>query len=494
MTPAQLAQAARDALNLLGDQQSVHDNDPTRARILRALESLDPGVAEGSAAERRRRHYRIVVDCDIRHLPHAQVASNLGLSRRQFYRERKDALVAYGSALQTSKRAPVQVQVDAKDVQLLYIQALHGRGQYEAVWRESARVLAHMNGHPREIEVWRLAAEAARLSGNEQYARDAIDQMHHVASRSAHEDLRRASQLHIAISQTALDLMLGNLSAAKSAFDATTAAWGDERTMYGRDAALFSILLNDMAIVAMDTGDWRLAKQYLHRLATIDERSEVRHAVSSSRRLRGRIALRREGDIGRAVVELRDALSIAESNRTLYPAAYAAVELGVALTQHGDAAGAEYLEYGLKIARGLCGDDEFAVLFASAVRVMLQRGAPEAPLRAFEEMRVRSRLFGRAERYARLAEVELQLASGDYRAALESSMGIADEGLRAHMLPLAANAQVLVAEAFAHCGRVTQAKKSLIGAVDLIAEHGWYCARERAYTLGTRLALQLAVI
>jgi len=490
---AQLVQAARDALRLFQDQQPIPENDHTRARVLRALESLNPGAGEGSVAERRRRQHRILVDCDVRRLPHAQVAAALGLSRRQFYRDRRDALIAFAEALQTPEYAPALMQVDVKDVHLLYIQTLRERGQYDSVWRESVRALAHMNGHPREVEVWALASEAARYFGNARYAREAIDQMRRATTRSAFHDLRRASQLRIAISEIALDVMLGDLSAAKLRFEETAAACGDERTMYGRDVTLFAILLSHATALSMERGEWHLAEQYLHRSAMIDERSEVCYAISSRRRLRGRLAFRRDGDIGRAVVELSDALSIAESDRALRPAALATVELGIALTHRGDAAGAEYLDHGLRIAREVCGHDDFAVLFSSAVPALLQRGAPLTSMQAIEELRMRSPLFGLAERYVRLAEVELQLHGGDYRTAIASSTELADECFRALMLPLAAHAQVLSAEAYAHSGRVMQAKKSLISAEALITEFGEHRTRLRAEALGTRLALPPAV-
>jgi tetratricopeptide (TPR) repeat protein len=501
MAGVNLRKTARDVLQSLDNECALAthlsmfegaqgcSHEQLRARALQALESLDPGAAKGVAAERRKRQYRILLECDVRGIPQMQVASALGLSRRQFYRDRRQALASFAQALQERRSLPVRVQADAKDVRLLYIQTLRERGHYDAVWRESVRALAHMNGHPREVEVWTVASEAARYLGNVRYACEAIDQMHRAAARVP-EQLRRATQLRIAVSEIAMDLMTGDLEGANVRFERVAAICGDEREMYGRDVTLFAILLNYAASIAMESGEWERAEGYVHRAAAVEERSEVPSAKSSHHRLRGRIALYRDGDAGRAVTEFGDALTIAESVRDLMPAANAAVDLGIALSRSApQSSDSEYIEYGLAIGREMCGRDDFAVLCSAAVPAFMEKTGAERALQTIDDARLRTALFKRAELHTRIAESELRLFAGNYEAALECGTALIDECLRVRMYAAAARAYIVAAEASERIGRRVQAKRLLASGAELVAGRGEHHTRMRARRLGTRLAL-----
>jgi len=467
-------------------------HDRLRAHVLRALERLDPGSRADLASERRGRQHTILLRCDVQRKTHQAVAASLGLSRRQFYRDRRLALIAFAAALREYRGTPAPVTTEPRDVRLLYIKTLRERGKYDAVWRESVRALHDLRGDPREAEVWTVAAEAARFFGNARKSQEAIDALRAIAERAEHPHLRRATALRTAICETALDWMQADFAKARSRVERVVRSCGDERTTYGRDATLFGILLNYGAWMAIDVGDWAAATEFTRRSERIAARSEVEYASSYLHRLRGRLALQCDGDVSRAAMELRDALDVADAHNALAPIACSSVELGLATIASEERAGLDYIRYGLAIGRDVCGYDDFAVLFINTVPAMLAHTTTESALEGVEVVRARSPLFRRADLFTRLAESAISLAAGRNEAAARSGAEVARELERASLRPAAAEAHVISAEALLRERRVVAARRTLRRASETIERFGGAPTRARAATLGACLALPAA--
>ncbi len=505
MTDRELMVHARDALRATADegalrsnpllahlQRQALDHDGLRAHVLRALERLDPGSRADVASARRGRQHTILLRCDVQGRVHEEVAKALGLSRRQFYRDRRAALLAFATSLRTYRLPAIAVTAEPRDVRMLYIETLRERGSYDAVWRESIRALHDLRGDPREAELWTVAAEAARFFGNVRKSQEAIDALRGLVERAEHPHLRRATILRLAICETALDWMQADFTNGRGRVDRVTQSCGDERTMYGRDATLFGILLNYGAWMALDAGDWAAATEFTRRSERIVERSEVAHASTFHHRLRALLALAQEGDLSRASIELRDALAVAHTYKALAPIASASVELGLALEESGRDGGLDYIRYGLAIGRDACGYDDFAVLVVKTVPALLARTTIDRALEGVEDVRARSPLFRRADLFARLAESKILLAAGKHDQAATSGADVARELERTSLLPAAAEAHLIATEALWRERRVVAARKTLRRAGDVISHYGGAPVRERAAALGGRLALPAA--
>jgi hypothetical protein len=496
---------ARSALAAADDERALRSNpllahlepqrlghDRLRAHVLRALEFLDPGSRADVASERRGRQHTILLRCDLQRKGHEEVAASLGLSRRQFYRDRRTALLAFAASLRADRVAPPPVAAEPRDVRLLYIETLRDSGKYDAVWRESVRALRELQGDPREAELWTVAAEAARFFGNVRKSQEAIDALRRLVERGEHSHLRRATIMRLAICETALDWMQADFTSGRARVDRVTQSCGDERTMHGRDATLYGILLNYGAWMALDAGDWAAAGEFTRRGERIAKRSEVAHASTFHHRLRGLLAVARNGDLSRASIELRDALAVAKTHKALAPIASASVELGLALDDAGREGGADYVRYGLAIGRDACGYDDFAVLAVKTVPVLLARATIDRALERVEGVRARSPLFRRADLLARLAESKIMLAAGKHDEAATSGADVACELERASLLPSAAEANLLATEALWRGRRVVAARRSLRRAGDMISHFAGAPVRERAAALGGYLALPAA--
>ncbi|HEX8806215.1 MAG TPA: hypothetical protein VF741_04660 [Candidatus Aquilonibacter sp.] len=501
MNDRDLLSAARRLLRELDDERALRANpllchlrkaaighDRLRAHILRALAQLDPDSRTGPESARRARQYTILLRCDIERAPHKDVAATLGLSRRQFYRDRRAALLAFA----TNVRAPqtlMRIETETHDARLLYIETLRDRGRHDLVWRESLRALPSLKGHPREIEIWTVAAEAARLLGNVRKSREVIETMRAVEATSPHTYLRRATRMRIAICEIALDWIEADFTSAQRRLEEAMRACGDERTLRGRDATLFGILLYYGARLALDTGDWPVASALTQRLEHIWQRSEVIHAAAYPHQLRGLLAMQGDGDHARAVAELNNALAISQTYHAFPSLALSSAELGLAIAPIDVITADRYIRYGLAIARDACGYDDFAALAMTAMRKSLPHIGAEEALEAVEEVRTRSPLFRRADLFTRLTESTALLHAGSEETL--SGDELARELEQASLLPAAAEAYLVSAEALLRERREMAARRSLKRAGELIVHCGDAATRDRALALGARLSLAL---
>lgn len=465
--------AARRLLRDLDEERALHENpllaryagephDRLRTRVLRSVESLDPGLTVTAPSERRYRLYQILVRCDLAGHSHKEVAAALGISRRQFYLDRREAFLLVADALERTPPSPSCVSApspDALSMHLDYVQMLYEQGRFDAVWRESLRVVREMRGHPRELEVWNIAADTARLLGNIRQSLEAGDQMCRVAESSGHKELRRASALRIAISDIALLWMQGHIAMALARFEVAIETSGNERTMYGRDATLFAILLWYGAELSIECGSWQRAEALIRRAERIIDRSEQPYAGARQQRLRARLAQELSGDSKRAASELHEVLRLMQHHKQLPGIARSAVEYGIALAPGDSRESAKYIEHGLIMAKDVCGYDQCAVLFAQAAPLVMERSGAEAVLRDIDELRMRSPLSLHADLVLGIAEADAQLERDQFDAACETATNVGRALEAASLFPAAAKARLIMLEALARDHKVAKAKQ-----------------------------------
>ena len=485
--------AARRLLRDLDEEVALRKNpllapyadephDHLRARVLRAVESLDPGLAAAKSSERQYRLYQILVRCDFNGQSHKEVAAVLGISRRLFYLDRRAAFLLVADAIERTAPQPRVdgPSLDALSMHLDYVQLLCEHGRYDAVWRESLRAVREMRGHPREIEVWNIAAEAARFLGNIRQTREALNQMSGIAATSAHKELRRASALRIAIAEIALQWIQGEIDDGLACFERAVTESGNERTMYGRDATLFAILLGYGAELYIERGSWQRAETLIRRAERIIDRSEVPFANARQQRLRARIAYEHHGDARRSAQELHDALHLLQRHKQLPAIAKGAVEYGIALAGVDRREGMQYIDYGLIMAKDVCGYDRFAVLFANAAPLIMERSGPDATLREIDELRMRAPLSAHADLLVRIAEADAKLARGEFEIAAASSFNVGQALEDASLFPAAASARLITIEAFARDGKIAKAQRLFKKSNEFLRTYADHATRGRA--------------
>lgn len=460
-------------------------HEALRMRVLRAVESLDTGPAATTSSDRRYRLHQIILRCDLNGDSHKSVAAALGISRSQFYMDRRAAFLCVADALE---RLPAQPQMDgllpdAFSLHLDYVEMLRSQGRFDAAWREALRVVSDVRGQPAEIELWSIVADASRFLGNLQQSLQAVNEMSRIAATYAPQQ-RRAAALRIAISEIALLGVQGRFDETLERFDQAMEDAGNEHAMYGSDLTLFIILLGFGAEASVERGHWQRAKALIRRVECIIDRSQVPYANARLHRLRARIAQERNGDSALSALELRDALRLLQHHRQLPEMAMATVEYGVALAGIDRPEAMRYIDYGLVMAKDVCGYDQYAMLVANAAPLFLERSGPDEALRMIADIRMRAPLSARAHLHLGIAEADARLARGQFKVASETGINVGKSLEDAALFPAAAKAWLIAIEAFARDGKTAKANQLFGKSKEVLNAHADNATRERALRSG----------
>jgi tetratricopeptide (TPR) repeat protein len=368
---AELLAVARRALRTLAGAPDLA-HKPLRARVLRAVETLEAVRQE------------IVVRCDLHGELHKNAISELGLSRRQFYRERREALIALGRWL--SQREPIiDVSLSLRDVREALLDRLRSAGAYDLVARDASQLAGDARGDGLfEIRLWGVASEASRYLGRMQDAIELLDRAEGAQLEADDEADRLAQRLWVAAGRIAIAAREAEFDDARKVFADAEAFIGDERMLHGRGAILFSILLSLASAVEIDCGDWNAASDLLRRSRHLASRSDVEVSRPSLLRQAGLLALRGHGDPDRAIESLRESLETSVRLGQFGTRAHAAVQLGIALERIDPRAAQAHLEFGLELAQRFYPGDGFAKMVVEALPTSLRL---EGGARANERLR-----------------------------------------------------------------------------------------------------------
>lgn len=434
-----------------------------RAAVLRALDRLDPGAAQHADADRRRRKHAILTRCDVHGEPQETVANTLGLSMRQFYRERSEAFEEFAIALRAaltpaSPRAHVSTDMLAMRERL--IQKLRGCGEHARVWSEAAAFAFELGSDERAIEFWTVAAEAARYMGDLSKSASAIEQAKRVLlARMPYRSV--AADILIAIPEMALDWTHAKYVQASDRLEEIVRACGYGKTLVDLDATLFGIMLTYGISVEIERGRWERANVLLRHLQETGIRSDASYTSPSLRRHAGRVALRGHCDRSRAVVELREALASAQRFDNLAAEASASVDLGIALAGNSCDEAVRYIDYGLAVARKVLGRNEFAMLMLSAIPALRRGSGLEKAREVVAEVAAMQGLAERAHMALDLAQTAIMLHDGKHRAVIERAEALSDTLERSGLHAPAEQAIIIGAIAYAKIGRGPRARRML---------------------------------
>lgn len=490
--------AAKALLRALDDPTALHQNvllrayadcshEERRAAVLRAVDRLDPGGQEGQQADRRRRKHAIVLRCDVHGEPQGLVARELGLSMRQFFRERREAFEEFVEALKT--KPPRRDQVPLADVFAVrerFIQKLRGCGQHDRVWLEASAFAAELGQNERAIEFWTVAAEGARYLNDLSKSREAISMAKSVRESGVSRPI--AADILITIPEIALDWTCGRyVQASERVADAVC------RHRYGKalvdlDATLFGIMLTYGVSLEIERGCWDRARVLLRHLEEVGRRIDARHTFPSLRRHAGRVALHGQRDGQRALVELREALAMAQRFDNLAAEASIATDLGVALADGNADDARRYIDYGLSAARNILGRNEYAMLALGALPAICRCSGLQAARERLDEVAAGPPLAQRAQLAFDLNETAVLLEQGKHRAVIERAQPLCSLFESRGLLAQAGEAALMSVAANAASGRHTLARRLLREHRELIAACG-----EIAWPWARRIGSSLAV-
>ncbi len=490
--------AARLLLRMLDNPQKLAENpllahlsaqshEERRAVILRVLDNLNPGPLRGADPDRRRRRHAIIVRCDVNGESQELVARSLGLSMRQFFRERAEAFDEFIAALKT---ASIQTNVTDSLVDVFVarerlIQQFRATGQHDRVWTESTQIASELGYDERAIGLWVIAAEAARYMNDMAKSREAVHRAQQIREML---QLTRpiAADILIAIPSVAVDWTSGQYTKASDQVEEALRRHGYGRTLAGFEAALFGVLLTYGITIELERGKWERAQSLQRLLENVGERVDDRLIAHSIRRQAGSVALRSRRDAWRAIVELREAFAIAQRFDNLVEESSIATELGIALASHSPQDARRYIEYGLAVGRKLRGRNEYAMLALGALPTVCRLSGASAARMLLNELTDGVPLAKRARMAFDLAEVALLLQQHKYHAVIEAA-GPLSEVLESHgLIQAAREALLMIIVAEAGRGRRAVAQRLLKRRSEFIRECGTIC--NWSATFGRNLA------
>ncbi len=432
MTERNLAAAARHALVNLDNERELRCNPLVRGEslaygnlrliVLTALESFG---STGPATNKRDLRYAILVRCDLGGESHQSVIAAMEISRRQFYRERREALLCVGDSIErrvaaaTSGRLPAVAVADFGDAGEAYVEALRAAGQYRDVWREASALAPHAERDSKAIEFWLVASEAARYFAEHSDAEEALRM-----ARSWKCTDSYWHSLWLASSIGSLQWVAGNSSDARATVERVLKSGAEERTLHGKEAVLTAIALVSAAFMEVDCGLWERARSLLARASALAQNGTGAKHQSRLRletillRLSGDVALHADGDRARAIAAYRGALEIARVSGDLGAGAMNAVHLAVALDEADVQQALSLADYGLEIVRRFYPGDRLAEATVSLVPLLLRARGRDAAREAMAKAR-RHTLGIRDSLFMDFAEVAVATRSGDFEVSLE---------------------------------------------------------------------------
>jgi len=479
MTDRELVAAARHALANVENAQVLLRNPllprdrrlsygTARFIVLNSLQSLAP-ASGGPSAQRERRLYGILVRCDLNGEVHKSVIKSMALSRRQFYRERHEALLRLAAIVrQHVKNAQAQAQptastatiVDLGDAAEAYIEALRAAGQHRLVWEEASAMARRNPGDPREVDFLLVASEAARFLGEAEHAQQALDLC--LATRG--DSYWRS--LWIASSAMSLQWVGGESAAARTTFERAVGAGPDERTLHGKEATLLGMMLSGAARLEVDCGRWDRARSLIARASNLLQNGTAARPQSLSRlsalifRVSSQLALYADGDRPRSILSFRAALDAARASGELGNVAETAIRFAAALGPDDPQTALTYADYGLDIARRFYPGDRLSELTLTALPLLLDERGAEAAERAVSNARTNG-LGKRDALYIDLADAKIAAHAGDDRSALERAEEASASFFRLGIDAWGCDAALVAIEACERLGFLARAKRTL---------------------------------
>ncbi|HTX58410.1 MAG TPA: hypothetical protein VMH02_01950 [Verrucomicrobiae bacterium] len=507
MTDRELIEAARHALVNLESEQELLRNPlvpsdrslsygTMRFIVLSALESLGTGGVAATAQKRLRLH-AILRRCDLGGEVHKSVIRSMAISRRQFYRERRESLLSLAETIaglvaeagppSRAESATSATMIDLGDAAEAYIEALRCAGQYRSVWREATALARGSAGDPREIEFWLVASEAARFLADAAGAERALEA---ALERMLPESYWRS--LWIAATAMNLQWVAGKSGAARDTFEQAVQAGPSERSLHGKEAVLLGLMLVTEARIEVDCGRWDRARSLLERATRLSRNGGTAKPSSLLRlsalilRLSAQLAYYADGDARRSATAFAAALDTAHASGELGNVASIAVHyastLGDAQREHA----LRYADYGLDIARRYYPGDRFVELTLEATPLLLRTRGSKAACEAVERAH-RCGLGARDRLYLDLARAKIAAHDGKLLEAADQAEEVAAQ-LFAHGIDAwACDARLVGAEACVGLGSRARARSKLAELGDVLE-----CARSGIRSRARALEASLA--
>jgi tetratricopeptide (TPR) repeat protein len=420
-----------------GDGSDVNAEDALaniREAVTTTIHRIFEEDAVGRAHVQLARQHEIVIRCELGGKPDKVVQDQMGLERRQFYREKKRARLRVANALKalipTSLTPSAAISVNANELEMAYFRALRDTGDPTYAIALGGSLLRDTDDTGRKLELASLLVECYAENGSWAQASDMLE----FARRLGCEDARSRSRL--AWAQCQLAWYQGSFATAETYAEGAiehTMAIGEWRTAIDDELLTFAHL--QLAQCRRTSGGFESA---------IDALQAAREIVAARPDLPMRVKVNLFCHLGAGLATMPGCLDAAE--RHLQEAYWTS-------TRHG-------------LVRDAC---ETALNLAN---VYLLLGEIDRALSIGRQgLAISPRVRGRADHaWNCLAFAAVEIAAGNALRAIElaqfaASMGSAE-------LPRAALARAVEADALLRLGKTEEARRLAESATEALRAGG----------------------
>ena len=465
-----------------------------RGLVTAALDAIAPPTDDRSrAADHTRRLCAIVARCDLGGEPHKSVACDLGISLRQFYRDRNEACARLASALEAELRSeddlPATSATDDRSLQFWLADSLQAVGQFAAaatvlknVLLESRRPMDRVAAYHRLIEV--LCGAGRVTDAQAVLARAKVETEVPVAGDEA--ALLRAETL--ACEAAVLWHTGGGAPATVSASRGIDVLRSLAAAGLPRARALLVDLQLTLATANRESGEFEESAKLLDRARAClgpDASASTRATLLLNS---GYTHVMMPFGVRRATEENAEALDIAKRNGLVRHAAAALGNLSVIHRMRGEHdLAASYGRKALIFTEPIATREDFANLAMSVAQIEADAGNGQRALELLARARLHAGTSDSLAPRLKLAEAYVLVASYEFESALtiakSALLTLERFGLRRRV----GMALCTQAEAYAALGHRRLACSTISDAVDALEREGSAFALARAYRTSARI-------
>jgi tetratricopeptide (TPR) repeat protein len=434
--------------------------------------------------------------CDLLGEAHATVWTELGLSRRTFYNQRRDALTRLAIVLKGSlPNATVEVQskLDAFELRLASARSLEDAGYWELAVRESEELARSARTPAQHVRAGAMALETDCLYGRLERVR------HRLSALEAQVDVLPIGSTHNAAAflaaSTACAFARRNLGESTQALERLSSV---RRALELRPKLLEERSVADAwAKALLHLAEFHaIAGSASHALEALDEASAVLARLPDAdpdtcARLavnRAEVVLSLDRPFAEAEVSAQTALSVAQRFGLLSRAVEAATALCLIQAVSGNRCAA--LNTGkpaLPLADRLQPHQSGVFLRLILARVYAEEGSIQASRRLFDQASRSIPALSAIGAFREATAASIELSNGEFTAGLQRSQQAADAAQRSGFGRTTGAALALQARALRGLGRSRAAASAADAAVAILESTGTRYALAAAYDLSGQL-------
>lgn len=458
----------------------------TSIREILAVVSSSPGDAV--TTERRRRAAHIIERCDLQGCGHKEVAEQLGLSRRQFYRDRLLALEVLATELE--RRAggvPGRVEAAEERIPFEIADAFLGLGRFDDAHHALSHLASSAATGDQRLRALARILESACESGDRERVRRSSEELERAAQSVPSR--ATATNARVNLARALVEDVFGSADDARARREAEIARL---RAASDRDDDLYETLavgLVQSASAARVQGEFRNALAHLREAEELTMR-----LPRSSMMLRAQIpnelgaTLMLAGETSAATAEYRRCVAFSREHGLMRVAVCSTLNNFV--LDHWQGHTAEV--YGpaaamLDTARSVLSREELARISLLVAQIALSANRLNDALALVNEVKRAHSDIRVVIPRAILAETEVYLKTGNYVRAVRLASDAVAAARDAQELSLLGVALLYSAEAYAASGNRAKATATVHDALSTLERAGSHHVLARAQRLSSAL-------